>query len=156
MRPFSVRWTTEMLVAFTKKVLRPAWWETMERRRSPNVADDTEEAQAIAERLRSAFEQQDLGILAGVLDPDVRWGGEEDTPETCHNRADVLAWYGGLIDRGFRASTAETAVEPDRIVFTLDVTRPGGGTSRNHQVFRIASGHVVDIRDHEEGPAAHH
>jgi len=69
-----------MLVAFTKKVLRPAWWETMERRRSPNVADDTEEAQAIAERLRSAFEQQDLGILAGVLDPDVRWGGEEARP----------------------------------------------------------------------------
>src|SRR6266513_27090 len=112
MRPFSVRWTTEMLVAFTKKVRRPAWWETMARRRSPNVADDTEEAQAIAERLRSAFEQQDLGILA-----------------------DVLAWYGGLIDRGFRASVAAAAVEPDHIVLTLDVTRPGGGTSRNRQVF---------------------
>ena len=151
-----MRSTTEMVVAFTKKVRRPAWWETMERRRSPNVADDTEEAQAIAERLRSAFEQQDLGILAGVLDPDVRWGGEEDTLETCHNRADVLAWYGGLIDRGFRASVAAAAVEPDRIVLTLDVTRPGGGTSRNHQAFRIASGHVVDVRDHEEGPAAHH
>ena len=115
----------------------------MERRRSLNVADDTEETQAIAQRLRSAFEQQDLGILAGVLDPDVRWGGEEDTPETCHNRADVLAWYGGLIYRGFRARVAAAAVEPDRIVLTLDVTRPGGGTTRNHQVFRIASGHVV-------------
>jgi hypothetical protein len=128
----------------------------MERRRSPNVADDTQAAQAIAERLRSAFEQQNLGILADVLDPDVRWGGEEDTPQTCHNRGDVLAWYGGLIYRGFRASVAAAAVEPDRIVLTLDVTGPGGGTSRNHQVFRIASGHVVDIRDHEEGPATHH
>ena len=120
------------------------------------MAEDTQEAQAIAERLRSAFEQQDLGILAGVLDPDVRWGGEEDTPETCHNRADVLAWCGGLIDRGFRASVAATAVEPDRIVLTLDVTRPGGGTSRNHQAFRIAAGHVVDIRGQEEGPAGPH
>jgi hypothetical protein len=120
------------------------------------VGDDIEEAQAIAERLRSAFEQQDLGILAGVLDPDVRWGGEEDTPETCHNRADVLAWYGGLIDQGFRASVAAAAVEPDRIVLTLDVTRPGRGTSRNHQVFRIASGHIVDIRSYQEGPAGHH
>ena len=120
------------------------------------MADGTREAQAIAERLRSAFEQQDLGILAGVLDPDVRWGGEEDTPETCHNRADVLAWYGSLIDRGFQASVAATAVEPDRIVLSLDVTTPGGGTSRNHQVFRIASGHVVDIRGQEEGPASPH
>ena len=119
------------------------------------MADDTQEAQAIAERLRSAFERQDLGTLAGVLDPDVRWGGEEDTPETCHNRADVLAWYGGLIDRGFRATVAETAVEPDRVVLTLDVTRPGGGTSRSHQVFRIAAGHIVDIRDQEEGAAGH-
>ena len=114
------------------------------------MADDTEEAQAIAERLRNAFEQQDLGILAGVLDPDVRWGGEEDMLETCHNRADVLAWYGGLIDRGFRASVVATEVEPDRIALTLDVTGPAGGTSRNRQVFRIASGHIVDIRGHEE------
>jgi hypothetical protein len=120
------------------------------------VADDIEEAWAIAERLRSAFEQQDLGILAGVLDSDVRWGGEEDTPETCHNRADVLAWYGGLIDQGFRASVAAAAVEPDRIVLTLDVTGPGRGTRRNHQVFRIASGHIVDIRSYQEGPAGHH
>ena len=120
------------------------------------MADDTQEAQALAERLRSAFEQQDLGILAGILDPDVRWGGEEDTPQTCHNRADVLAWYGGLNDRGFRASVVATTVEADRIVLTLDVTRPDGGTSRNHQVFRIASGRIVDIRDHEEGPASHH
>ena len=119
------------------------------------MADDTREAQAIAEHLRSAFEQQDLGILAGVLDPEVRWGGEEDTPETCHNRADVLAWYRGLIDRGFRATVAATAVEPDRVVLTLDVTRPGGGTTRNHQVFRIAAGHIVDIRGQEEGAAGH-
>ena len=119
------------------------------------MTGDTQEARAIAERLRSAFEQQDLGLLAGVLDPDVRWGGEEDTPETCHNRADVLAWYGDLIDRGFRASVVAAEVEPDRVVLTLDVTRPGGGTSRNHQVFRIAAGHVVDIRGQEEGPGGH-
>src|SRR2546422_10750464 len=117
------------------------------------MADNTQEAQAIAQRVRSALEGQDLTVLAGVLAPTVRWGGEEDTPETCHNRADVLAWYGGLIDRGFRASTAETAVEPDRIVLTLDVTRPGGGTGRSRQAVRIASGHVGHIRGSEEGPA---
>ena len=119
------------------------------------MADGTQEAQAIAERLRSAFELQDLDILAGVLDPDVRWGGEEDTPETCQNRADVLAWYGGLIDQGVRASVVAAEVEPDRVVLTLDVTWPGGGTSRNHQVFRIAAGHIVDIRGQEEGSTGH-
>src|SRR5467141_2722213 len=119
------------------------------------MGEDRQDAQAIARRLTSALEARDLESLGDLLAPDVRWGGEEDTPETCHSRADVLAWYGGLIDRGFRATVAATAVEPDRVVLSLDVTRPGGGTSRNHQVFRIAAGQVVDIGGQEEGPAGH-
>ena len=120
------------------------------------MADSTQEAEAVAQRLRSAFQTQDLSILASLLDPEVRWGGEEDTPQTCHNRADVLAWYGGLAARGFRATVVEAEVEAHQIVLTLDVTEPGGGTSRNHHVFRIAGGRVVEIRDHEEAPAHHH
>ena len=114
--------------------------------------NDAAVSDTIAERLRTAFDSADLTLLATLLDDDVRWGGEEDTPQTCHSRADVLAWYGGLHARGFRASVVEAMVEPDRIMLTLDVTRPGGGTGRNSQVFRIAGGRIVDIRDHEEGP----
>ena len=112
--------------------------------------------EVVAARIRTAFNALDMDAFRSLLAEDARWGEDPDSPQTCHNRADVLAWYGGLIDRGFRASVVATAVELDRIVLTLDVTRPGGGTSRNHQVFRIASGHVVDIRDHQEGPAGHH
>jgi hypothetical protein len=119
------------------------------------IAEDRQGAQAIAHRLTTALEARDLESLREILAPDVRWGGEEDTPQTCHSRADVLAWYAGLHARGFRASVVETAVEPDRIVLTLDVTRPGGGTSRNYQVFQIARGRIVDIRDNE-APAHHH
>jgi len=119
------------------------------------MAGDTQDAQAIAQQLRSAFEGLDLESLGEILAPDVRWGGEEDTPQTCHSRADVLAWYGDLSARGFRANVVEAAVEPDRIVLTLDVSRPGGGTSRNYQAFRIAGGRIVDIRDHVDAPAAH-
>ncbi|MCW3045460.1 MAG: SnoaL-like protein [Actinobacteria bacterium] len=48
-------------------------------------------AQAIARRLTSALEARDLESLGNLLAPDVRWGGEEDTPQTCHSRDDVLA-----------------------------------------------------------------
>jgi hypothetical protein len=116
------------------------------------MARDSQDAQAIARRLRSAFEARDLESLGDILAPDVRWGGEEETPQTCHSRADVLAWYGGLDARGFRASVVEAVVEPDRIVLTLDMTGPGG-TRRNYQVFRVAGGRIIDIRDNEEAPA---
>ncbi|MEA2591052.1 MAG: SnoaL-like domain, partial [Actinomycetota bacterium] len=119
------------------------------------TGEDRQGAQAIARRLTSALEARDLESLGEILAPDVRWGGEEDTPQTCHSRADVLAWYGGLHARGFRASVVEAAVEPDSVVLTLDVTRPGGGTSRNYQLFRIAGGCIVDIRDNE-APVHHH
>jgi ketosteroid isomerase-like protein len=119
------------------------------------MAGDRQDAQDIAQRLRSAFEARDLEGLGDLLAPDVRWGGEEDTAQTCHSRADVLAWYGDLHARGVRASVVEASVEPHRVVLTLDVSRPGGGTSRNYQAFRIADGRIVDIRDHGEAPAGH-
>ncbi len=114
---------------------------------------DTTQTQGIAERLRTAFETRDLFALAEILDPDVRWGGPEDTPQTCHNREDVLAWYGGLYGRGFRAEVIGVTVEPDRIVLALDVIRPNGETTRNQQVFTVAGGLIVDIRDHIDGDA---
>jgi len=55
-----------------------------------------------AEKLRLAFEHGDEQMLASVLDPAVRWGGEEETPETCHSRGEVLAWYRKLEEAGVR------------------------------------------------------
>lgn len=45
----------------------------------------------------------DAGSLAGftaLLHPEVRWGGEEDTEDTCHSRADVTTWLGELLATG--------------------------------------------------------
>jgi hypothetical protein len=36
-------------------------------------------AEAMADRLREAFASGDLALLAPLLDPHVRWGGEEET-----------------------------------------------------------------------------
>jgi len=104
--------------------------------------------EALAERLRSALEAGDLGALAGLLDPAVRWGGEEDTEQTCRNRAEVLAWYEALHARGVRASVAEVSVQPDAVVLGFDVTRPDDPEDRDrvYQTFMVAGGLVVDIR----------
>jgi hypothetical protein len=49
-----------------------------------------------AKTLVVAIEEGDEQQLASLLDPAVRWGGAEETPETCHGRGEVLAWYGKL------------------------------------------------------------
>ncbi|MCW3036311.1 MAG: SnoaL-like protein [Actinobacteria bacterium] len=55
------------------------------------MGEDRQDAQAIARRLTRALEARDLESLGEILALDVRWGGEEDTPQTCHSRDDVLA-----------------------------------------------------------------
>lgn len=111
--------------------------------------------QAVARRLRTAYETRDFGLLADLLDPHVRWGGEEETPDTCHSRGEVLAWYRGLYDRGVTATITEVTVEPGLIVFDLDVVWPGGEQQRSHQAFRLAGDRIVDIRDARiPGPSA--
>jgi hypothetical protein len=41
--------------------------------------------EAVAAGLTAAFAVGDLDQLAPLLAPDVRWGGEEDTEQTCHS-----------------------------------------------------------------------
>ncbi len=45
------------------------------------------ETEAVATRLRAAFDSADLAAFGALLDDNVRWGGEDDTPETCRTRA---------------------------------------------------------------------
>lgn len=110
----------------------------------------TDTVEAVAQRLRAAFESGDLSTLAPLLRADVRWGGEEETPETCHSRADVLAWYGKAAEAGIRATVTETLSGTDAVLLGLRVTgRDPVRTRRGqlvYQVFRIADGQVADIR----------
>lgn len=108
--------------------------------------DPAESMQEVAERLRLAYETQDFDALAALLAPDVRWGGDEETPETCHTRGEVLGWFRGLRDRGVRAAISGVEVRADAIVLSLEVTRPGEEPSPHEQVFAVAQGRIVDIR----------
>jgi hypothetical protein len=85
----------------------------------------------------------------------VRWGGEEDTEDTCHSRADVLRWYTRLRDRGVRARVAEVLDLGDAVVLELALTGHEDDPqdelrARLFQVFRIGDGLVVDIRGFPE------
>jgi hypothetical protein len=48
------------------------------------------DTEIVAAELRVAPESRDLTAYGTVLDDNVRWGGDEDTPETYHSRTHVL------------------------------------------------------------------
>ena len=106
----------------------------------------TETTEAIAGRLTAALEGQDASALFHLLDPDVRWGGEEETPNTCHNRVQVMAWYGRLAAAGTTATVAGVEVEGDRFVLSLDVTDPVRGQHLRRSAYTVVGGRIVDIR----------
>jgi hypothetical protein len=108
---------------------------------------DLKAMEELAGRLRRAYETQDFDALGALLAPDVRWGGEEETPQTCHTRGEVLAWFRGLRDRGVRAAISGAEVRADAIVLSLEVTRPGEEPFHRGQIFLVTSGRIVDIRD---------
>jgi ketosteroid isomerase-like protein len=108
-------------------------------------------ADRVAAGLRAAYESADLDALGELLHPDVRWGGDEDTPDTCHNRSDVLAWYRRSYESGMRATVTEALTGPDAVLLALRVSgRAPGDATVVHQVFRLTDGLVADIRGYPE------
>jgi hypothetical protein len=108
-----------------------------------------------AERLREAFDREDPAQLASLLASDVRWGGEEDSEDTCHTRDDVLAWYRQLQDRGVRARVTEMLDAGGCVILGLSLQSGAAGPRgplppRVFQVFRVVDGLVVDIRGFPE------
>lgn len=112
-------------------------------------ADAPTTVRGIAARLRAGLETPDQALLASLLDAEVRWGGAEETPATCHSRAAVLRWYQGLHQAGVRARVTETIALPHAVILALAVTGPDAASplpESVYQVFQIRGGLVADIR----------
>jgi SnoaL-like domain len=110
-------------------------------------------AGTVAAALRTAFSAADLDLLADLLHPDVRWGGDEDTADTCRDREAVLAWYGGLLRSGVRATVDEVVARDSAILLGLTVSWPDEAGERPtliYQVFRLDRGLIVDIRGYPD------
>ncbi|HEY4460337.1 MAG TPA: nuclear transport factor 2 family protein, partial [Pseudonocardiaceae bacterium] len=86
------------------------------------------DAKRVAAGLRTAYETADLDALSELLHPEVRWGGEEDTPDTCHSRSDVLTWYRRGYESGMRATVTEVLTRPEAVFLALRVSGRAPGT----------------------------
>jgi hypothetical protein len=107
----------------------------------------------LAERLQAAYAAEDLTQLAPLLDDNVRWGDDDNDERTCHNRADVLAWYRNLIDGGMKGRVVEVIVQPDAVIMGLAITGPapaGDHPTLVYQVHRVGNGQIIEIEGFQD------
>ena len=110
----------------------------------------SEASEHVSARWRTAFAAHDLAALETLLDENVRWGGAEDTPQTCHSRADVLARLADQAAQGVTARVVDVTAGPDAFLVELDVTHPETPAHQRertvYQVLTVADGRVTTIR----------
>ena len=110
------------------------------------------ETQVAAARLRAALEAGDLDGFGALLDDNVRWGGAEDTPETCHTRTEVLNRLRQQREAGVETQVLEVTPGHDGIVAGFHVKQPvRDGFAREfsvYQVLEVRNDRIVTISGH--------
>lgn len=87
-----------------------------------------------------------MDAFGELLADDVRWGGPEDTPDTCHSRADVLRRLAGMRSAGMQTSVLEVTAADNSVLVGLRIS---GGAGRQRTVFQalaLRDGRISDIR----------
>ena len=118
---------------------------------------NTQTPSQVAQGLGDAFASSDLGRLTTLLHPKVRWGGDEETDETCHGPEAVVDCYTALLSNGVTAHVDEVVVRGQRIMVRFLVHGLDESTDAvpHYQVFTVAQGLVDDIRGSSDRREAH-
>lgn len=104
------------------------------------------ENQALAERIRAAYERADLATIEDLLDPGCTWGAPGDPNPTCQSKGDVIRWYRAATDLGMRADVVEAFGVGDSVVLGLNVTGAEDSTGQERwQALKVRDGLIVDI-----------
>lgn len=116
--------------------------------------------EALGWKVQEALNAADLSGFSELLDPNVTWGPPGDAVSGCHNREEVIAWYGRARAEGMRGQVTEVVAGDDVLMVGLRVEGTGealdaGGVAERWQVLRVRGGRVVDIRGYpDRGEAA--
>jgi ketosteroid isomerase-like protein len=103
------------------------------------------------DRLREAFEHEDLDAFVAALDPDVVWRGIGEpgvAPPLCSNREEVRRVFKDQRAEGRRGSPEIVAESGDRIVVAPHAASPPEGLEELHHVYTIRYGRIVEIQDY--------
>lgn len=111
----------------------------------------------ISERIRAAYEQADLDGFSELLAPDVRWG-DDDHPNRCRSRDDVLNTFAGWVGGGVSAKVTVMDTGPQGVACKLhiewaDPNDKARGVNFWH-VLLVDDGQITEIRRYNDEKSA--
>ncbi len=115
--------------------------------------------ETLAARLGIAFNARDVGTFRELLAEDAIWGDDPNAPDTCHNRAEIIAHIERLLNDGLSAEIMDTTTGPRGIAALLEVEWPDPADARPdrisfYQVYVVTDGLVTEIQGHDDQDSA--
>jgi hypothetical protein len=110
----------------------------------------------VAERITVAFATKNLTAFGWLLADDVRWG-DDDHPNKCRSRSDVIATFARLLGEGVDGEVTEAIVGPNGVAVRLQVRWPNPGRGRSatfYQTYLVHDGLVTEIQRHNDRSSA--
>ncbi len=110
----------------------------------------------IAETLTAAFAAKDMDAFGTILAEDARWG-DDDHPNRCRSRSDVIGNFTRLLGEGVDGSVTETVVGRGGVAVVLHVEWPNPGDGRRADIYQsyvVTGGLVTEIQGHDDRKAA--
>ncbi len=111
----------------------------------------------MAAQVRGAFESRDVTKFGALLADDARWG-DDDAPNKCRSRTEVVETFQSLIDDGVGGEVAHLTTGPAGILCHLRILWPDPairtGRDEVFHLYRVHDGRIIEIRPYDDREAA--
>lgn len=116
-----------------------------------------ESLDVMAEQIRHAFGSRDMDAFGQLLADDVRWG-DDDAPNACHNRSEVVGTFQSFIAEGVGGEVTEVEIGPAGVLCQLRVHWPDPADRERRaelfHLYRVRGGRIIEIEPYDERDAA--